>query len=79
EYEKALDFYKDIASNDKECAIAMYKVGQIMLMNNDEEGIEFIEKSVELDGSFFISAMRIITEYFLDNGMKEKIDEMYEG
>lgn len=79
EYEKALDFYKDIASNDKECAIAMYKVGQIMLMNNDEEGIEFIEKSVELDGSFFISAMGIITEYFLDNGMKEKIDEMYEG
>ncbi|MBN8046708.1 M48 family metallopeptidase [Paraclostridium bifermentans] len=79
EYEKALDFYKDIASKDKECAIAMYKVGQIMLMNNDEEGIEFIEKSVELDGSFFISAMGIITEYFLDNGMKEKIDEMYEG
>ncbi|TQO57865.1 M48 family metallopeptidase [Paraclostridium bifermentans] len=79
EYEKALDFYKDIASKDKECAIARYKVGQIMLMNNDEEGIEFIEKSVELDGSFFISAMRIITEYFLDNGMKEKIDEMYEG
>lgn len=79
EYEKALEFYKDIASKDKECAIAMYKVGQIMLMNNDEEGIEFIEKSVELDGSFFISAMGIITEYFLDNGMKEKIDEMYEG
>lgn len=79
EYEKALDFYKDIASKDKECAIAMYKVGQIMLMDNDEEGIEFIEKSVELDGSFFISAMGIITEYFLDNGMKEKIDEMYEG
>ncbi|GAA0711481.1 hypothetical protein GCM10008904_23920 [Paraclostridium ghonii] len=78
EYEKALDFYKDIASNDKECAIAMYKVGQIMLMNNDEEGIEFIEKSIELDGSFFISAMGIITEYFLDNGMKDKIDEMYE-
>lgn len=79
EYEKALEFYKDVASKDKECAIAMYKVGQIMLMNNDEEGIEFIEKSVELDGSFFISAMGIITEYFLDNGMKEKIDEMYEG
>lgn len=79
EYEKALDFYKDIASKDKECAIAMYKVGQIMLMNNDEEGIEFIEKSVELDGSFFISDMGIITEYFLDNGMKEKIDEMHEG
>lgn len=79
EYEKALDFYKDIASKDKECAIAMYKVGQIMLMNNNEEGIEFIEKSIELDGSFFISAMRIITEYFLDNGMKEKIDEIYEG
>lgn len=79
EYEKALDFYKDIASKDKECAIAMYKVGQIMLMNNNEEGIEFIEKSIELDGSFFISAMGIITEYFLDNGMKEKIDEMYEG
>lgn len=79
EYEKALDFYKDIASKDKECAIAMYKVGQIMLMNNNEEGIEFIEKSVELDGSFFMSAMGIITEYFLDNGMKEKIDEMYEG
>ena len=79
EYEKALDFYKDISSKDKECAIAMYKVGQIMLMNNNEEGIEFIEKSVELDGSFFISAMGIITEYFLDNGMKEKIDEMYEG
>lgn len=79
EYEKALEFYKDVASKDKECAIAMYKVGQIMLMNNDEEGIEFIEKSIELDGSFFISAMGIITEYFLDNGMKEKIDEMYEG
>lgn len=79
EYKKALYFYKDIASKDKECAIAMYKVGQIMLMDNDEEGIEFIEKSVELDGSFFISAMGIITEYFLDNGMKEKIDEMYEG
>lgn len=79
EYEKALDFYKDIASKDKECAIAMYKAGQIMLMNNNEEGIEYIEKSVELDGSFFISAMGIITEYFLDNGMKEKIDEMYEG
>lgn len=79
EYKKALDFYKDIASKDKECAIAMYKVGQIMLMDNDEEGIEFIEKSVEIDGSFFISAMGIITEYFLDNGMKEKIDEMYEG
>lgn len=79
EYEKALDFYKNIASKDKECAIAMYKVGQIMLMNNNEEGIEFIEKSVELDGRFFISAMGIITEYFLDNGMKEKIDEMYEG
>lgn len=79
EYEKALEFYKDIASKDKECAITMYKVGQIMLMNNYEEGIEFIEKSVELDGSFFISAMGIITEYFLDNGMKEKIDEMYEG
>ena len=79
EYEKALDFYKDIASKDKECAIAMYKVGQIMLMNNNEEGIEFIEKSIELDGSFFISAMGIITEYFLDNGMKDKIDEMYEG
>lgn len=79
EYEKALDFYKDISSKDKECAIAMYKVGQIMLMNNNEEGIEFIEKSVELDGSFFISAMGIISEYFLDNGMKEKIDEMYEG
>ena len=79
EYEKALDFYKDISSKDKECAIAMYKVGQIMLMNNNEEGIEYIEKSVELDGSFFISAMGIITEYFLDNGMKEKIDEIYEG
>ncbi|EQK46731.1 peptidase M48 family protein [[Clostridium] bifermentans ATCC 19299] len=79
EYEKALEFYKYVASKDKECAIAMYKVGQIMLMNNDEEGIEFIEKSIELDGSFFISAMGIITEYFLDNGMKEKIDEMYEG
>lgn len=79
EYEKALEFYKDIVSNDKECAIAMYKVGQIMIMNNDKEGIKFIEKSVELDGSFFISAMGVITEYFLDNGMKEKIDEMYEG
>lgn len=79
ECEKALDFYKDIASKDKECAIAMYKVGQIMLMNNDEDGIEFVEKSVELDGSFFISAVGIITEYFLDNGMKEKLDEMYEG
>ncbi|WP_250675202.1 M48 family metalloprotease [Paraclostridium ghonii] len=78
EYEKALDFYKDIASKDKECAIFMYKVGQIMLMNNDEEGIEFLEKAVELDGNFFISAMGIVTEYFLDNGMKDKIDEMYE-
>lgn len=78
EYEKALDFYKDVASKDKECAIFMYKVGQIMLMNNDEEGIEFLEKAVELDGNFFISAMGIVTEYFLDNGMKDKIDEMYE-
>jgi hypothetical protein len=78
EYDKAIEVYKNILYKDENCAIAMYKIGQILLIKNDNNGIELIKKAADLDSDFIISAMDIIIEYSMDNGMKDKIDEVYE-
>jgi len=56
----------------------MYKIGQILLIKNDNNGIELIKKAADLDSDLIINAMDIIIEYSMDNGMKDKIDEVYE-
>lgn len=78
EYDKAMKVYKNILSKDENCAITMYRIGQILLIKNDNNGIELIKKAADLDSDFIISAMDIIIEYSMDNGMKDKVDEVYE-
>ena len=78
EYDKAMGVYKNILSKDENCAIAMYRIGQILLIKNDNNGIELIKKAADLDSDFIISAMDTIIEYSMDNGMKDKVDEVYE-
>ena len=78
EYDKAMGVYKNILSKDENCAIAMYRIGQILLIKNDNNGIELIKKAADLDSDFIISAMHTIIEYSMDNGMKDKVDEVYE-
>ncbi|MDK2563683.1 M48 family metalloprotease [Romboutsia sedimentorum] len=78
EYDKAMEVYKNILSKDENCAIAMYRIGQSLLIKNDNNGIELIKKAADLDSDFIISAMNTIIEYSMDNGMKDKVDEVYE-
>lgn len=78
EYDKAMEVYKNILSKDENCVIAMYRIGQILLIKNDNNGIELIKKAADLDSDFIISAMDTIIEYSMDNGMKDKVDEVYE-
>ncbi len=78
EYDKAMKVYKNILSKDENCAITMYRIGQILLIKNDNNGIELIKKAADLDSDLIISAMDTIIEYSMDNGMKDKVDEVYE-
>ncbi|HSQ90221.1 M48 family metallopeptidase [Romboutsia sp.] len=76
EYDKAMKVYKKILSIDEKCAIAMYRMGQILLIENDNNGIELTKKAADLDSELTISAIESIVEYLMDNGMKDKIDEI---
>ncbi|WP_042276318.1 M48 family metallopeptidase [[Clostridium] dakarense] len=78
EYDKSMQVYENILSKDENCAIAMYRIGQILLIKNDNNGIELIKKAADLDDDLIISAMDIIIEYSMDNGMEDEVDEVYE-
>lgn len=78
QYDKALEVYKNIISKDENYAIAIYRMGQILLTKNDNNGIELIKKSGDLDSELVISCMDSIIQYSMNNGLEDKVDEAYE-
>lgn len=53
-------------------------MGQILLTKNDNNGIELIKKSGDLDSELVISCMDSIIQYSMNDGLEDKVDEAYE-
>jgi len=58
------DIYLKLIEKDPEHASGNYIVGQLLLSEENDAGVELIEKSIKLDPSLDESAMQLLFEYF---------------
>ncbi len=76
--DEALNLYSKLIEINIDNAPAIFRKGIILLNSNEESGIEFIRKSMELNNEFIDSGLQVIAEFLLSNGLSEKKEELKE-
>jgi len=78
ENDKALTVYDKILDSNPNNAGALFRKGQILLSWKNDEGLELIKRTVDLDNDFIENGLTLIGNYLVANGMADKKDELKE-
>lgn len=74
----ALPLYEKVLAQNPAHVSAMARVGNILLEKKDERGVEFIEKVMEVDKDYIFKGTKILYDFFMDKGEKEKAQKYYD-
>ena len=69
--EVAIPLFREILSNQPEHAAANYALGQILLEQNDDSGIDYIEKAMKKEPEFVIQGCELIYHFLM---LQEKVE-----
>jgi Zn-dependent protease with chaperone function len=78
ENDGALTVYDQLLDSNPDNVGALFRKGQILLSRNNDDGLELIKKTVDLDNDFTENGLMLIGNYLVANGMEEKRDELKE-
>ena len=71
-FTKALEENNFILKNNPFNSLAYYEIGNILLMQYNNEGIKYIEKAIELNYNFYFEGYEIIKSYSKKMGLIEE-------
>lgn len=66
--EAALPFYREALSLDQDHPDANYSVGRILMEENSEEGIPYLERAMDLDETCVPDSCQLLYSYYTDKG-----------
>lgn len=72
DHDKALPLYQSILEKDPNNVDAMFALGRITLLKENDEGIKILEKAMELDKEYVLSSCNIIYDYLASQGKYEQ-------
>ncbi|KNF07675.1 hypothetical protein CLPU_13c00170 [Gottschalkia purinilytica] len=75
EADNLLKIFLDILEINHNHPLALYKIGELYLNNDNEEGIDFIEKAIKFDKDYIIEGYEIIYNYLTDKGRDTEANE----
>lgn len=74
--DEALAVYDKIIGINPSSAGALFRKGQILLIRQNEEGIDLIKKAINLNVNYAEAGLPLIENYLVSNGMTEKKTEL---
>jgi len=75
---EALPLYQNVLSNEPSHAMAIYAVGRILTGRDDEHGIEYLEKAIELDSNFTLDGCELLYYFLIEQGKQKEAEQYYQ-
>lgn len=66
--EAALPLYREALSLDKDCAVTNYAIGRLLLSEDNEEGIAYLERAMDLNEKCVPDSCHLLYSYFTKKG-----------
>lgn len=75
-YDKALEIYNRMIERDNKCTSALYRKGQLLLIKNDNSGIDLVKQAIDNDNIYIENGLNLLYDYLLKNNLDEKRIEL---